>query len=52
MNLVVCVCCGITDRDGAPEHGIPYPVVKERESGEILCDACHEEEQNPPPKAA
>jgi hypothetical protein len=42
MNVYVCVVCGITSLDGAPEYGIPYARVEMRENAgcEILCDWC------------
>lgn len=40
--LMICQGCGVTDRDGAPDMGIPYPrvIAREEVENQVLCDAC------------
>lgn len=40
-----CIYCGITDRDGAPDQGIPYPEVIERpeNANEMICKDCNDD---------
>jgi len=51
LTPYVCVYCGVTSLDGAPDLGVPYPEVIDRGMGELLCSECwnevlKEEEEN------
>lgn len=38
-NIIHCQMCGITNLDGAPDLGIPYPELAEYDCG-MLCLDC------------
>jgi len=42
-DLNYCYLCGISELDGAPDLGVPYPEVKERSGVGMTCKECYEE---------